>query len=98
MFQRKVMPFGLQTAPAKCKLRVDQISYPIRSFCITYIDYILIFSKFGKEHISHLTAFCELIEKHGLDLSYRKIELFKASIGFLGMIINNGTIEPQSHV
>ena len=90
MYQGRVMPFGLQTAPAKCQLHVDQVFHPIRHFVVTYMDDILIFNKHGKERLQHLTEFAELVEKQGLVLSFTKMELFKASIGFLGIIISNG--------
>ena len=89
MYQWQVMPFGLQIAPAKCQLCKDQVFHPIRHLFVTYMDDILIFSKHSKKNLEHLTNFVELVDKHGLVFSFTKIELFKAYIGFLGIVISN---------
>jgi len=61
-------------------------------FIIVYIDDILIHSENIEEHILHLYIFIKEVEAHWIVLSDRKIEFFKETIEFLGIIVINGQI------
>jgi hypothetical protein len=69
-----------------------------QEFILVYIDDILIFSKFYKEHITHLETFFRKVEQHKLILSKRKIEICKEKINFLGHEIEDGKFYLQDHI
>lgn len=49
------------------------------------------------EHFKHVNIFMKLVQKNGLVLSKKKIEVFHNSIKFLGHTICNGKISLQQH-
>jgi len=61
-------------------------------FIIVYIDDILVHSENIDEHILHLYIFIKELEAHGIVLYDKKIDLFKETIEFLGIIVINGQI------
>lgn len=67
------------------------------SFCLIYIDDILIASKDVSQHLKDLLKFFETTEK-GVILSKKKMELFKTKIDFLGLTIDKGKVELQPHI
>ena len=93
-----VMPFGLKNAPAEFQKMMDKIFGKYYKFVAVYIDDILVFSKNKREHINHLQIVFSEIERHGLIISKKKMELFKYNIKFLGSEIGKGTIKLQAHI
>jgi len=59
---------------------------------LVYIDDLLIFSKFYKEHIAHLEISFRKVEQHGLIPSKKKMKICKEKINFLGHEIGEGKI------
>ena len=65
---------------------------------MVYIDDLLIFLKFYKEHIAHLEIFFRKVEQHGLILSKKKMKICKEKIKFLSHEIGEGKIYLQDHI
>ena len=92
------MPFGLKNAPSKFQRIMNEIFNSYTSFCIVYIDDVLIFSQSIDQHWKHLNTFLHVVRQNGLALSTKKIKLFQTSIQFLGFKIYQGTLTPINRV
>ena len=64
------------------------------TFCIVYIDDVLIFSHSIDQHFKHLHTFFHVAKQNGLVISKSKISLFQTRVRFLGHYISQGTITP----
>ena len=54
LFQFKMMPFGLQGAPATFQRLMDQVIQGMDSFASAYLDDLIIFSSSWEDHMRHL--------------------------------------------
>lgn len=91
-----VMPFGLTNAPATFQRLMDSILRDFQSFCLVYIDDIIIFSESFEEHLVHLSRVLQrLIDSH-LIIKPSKCQFLKQKLGFLGHVITPGYISPDS--
>src|SRR5688572_12303064 len=62
-YQFRVMPFGLNNAPATFQKLMNKILRPyLYKFCIVYLDNIIIFSKNVKEHKKHVRLVLQAIK------------------------------------
>jgi len=48
------MPFGLRNAPATFSRLIQGLLYGMETFCVAYLDDILIFSETWSDHLKHL--------------------------------------------
>lgn len=95
----KVMPMGYKYAPSVFQRYMDKIFSPqYDHFIRVYIDDIIIFSDNQVDHLNHLKEFGEVCQANGINISTKKIEMFKQQIDFLGLTINEGKIALQPHV
>jgi hypothetical protein len=63
-YEYLVMPFGLTNAPASYQSLINNIFRKyLDDFVVAYLDDILIYSKTKEEHIKHVTAVLEALEK-----------------------------------
>ena len=95
-YEWNVMPFSLKNAPSEFQHLINDIFNNYSKFTIVYIDGVLVYSTSIDQHISHLNAFHNIVKKHGLVISAKKISLFQTKIRFLGHNIYQGTITPIS--
>lgn len=65
-FQFKVMPFGLQEAPASFQGLMEQVLRGVPQSAAAYEDDIIIFSHTWKEHLAHFWRVLHLITKWGV--------------------------------
>ena len=77
---------------------MNEIFNSYTSFCIVYIDDVLIFSQSIDQHWKHLNTFLHVVRQNGLAIFAKKIKLFQASIQFLGFKIYQGTLTPINRV
>ena len=75
---------------------MNNILIPYSRFAIVYLDDVLIYSDSMDQHLKHLKTFKELIKRHGLVISARKMTLAVTKVRFLGHEIWQGTITPIS--
>ncbi|KAK2578586.1 hypothetical protein KPH14_000920 [Odynerus spinipes] len=95
-WQWKSLPFGLKTSPAIFQRILSNIirRNGLNSFCINYIDDILVFSRSFEEHVEHLERLLEAIRKEGFRLKFTKCKFAKNEAKYLGHVISKNTVRP----
>ncbi|KAK4392506.1 Enzymatic polyprotein [Sesamum angolense] len=93
-----VLPMGLANAPQIFQRKMDNLFKDYFEFMFVYIDDILIASKNMKEHIKHLEIFSDACYKEGLVLFEKKATIAVNKIEFLGILIDEASIELQEHI
>lgn len=88
LFQWKVMPFGLHSAPATFQRTLDQVIGPeMEPHAFAYLDDIIITSKTLNDHITHLTEVFRRLRQARLKINSEKCEFFKQEIKYLGHVV-----------
>ena len=91
------MPFGLTNAPATFqRLIVSCLGELHLSWCIIYLDNIIVFSKTPEEHLKRLQGVFEKLAKAGLKLKSSKCEFFKSKIAYLDHTVSAKGIKTGS--
>ena len=95
-WQWRNLPFGLRNSgPAFQRILSGVIrKNNLQSFCINYMDDILIMSKSFTEHIEHLRRVFNAIREEGWKLKFLKCKFAASSVAYLGHIIENNTVRP----
>ena len=68
----------------------------LNEFCQVYLNDILIYSKFKKEHIVHVRAVLKKLKKVDLQIDIEKCEFFKKEIVFLDVILSVNDLRMNS--
>ena len=88
------MPFGLTYAPATFQRLMENCLGELHlSWCIIYLDDIIVFSDSPGEHLCRLRGVFAKLDKAGLKLKPSKCEFFKTRITYLGHIVSSKGIE-----
>ena len=88
------MPFGLTNAPATFQCLMENCLGELHlSWCIIYLDDIIVFSDNPSEHLRRLRGVFAKLDKAGLKLKPNKCEFFKTRITYLGHIVSSKGIE-----
>ena len=83
------MPFGLTNAPATFQRLMESCLGELNlSWCIIYLDDIIVFSQTPEEHLVRLQAVFDKLKAAGLKLKPSKCELFKKQINYLGHVVH----------
>ena len=83
------MPFGLTNAPATFQRLMESCLGDLHlSWCIIYLDDIIIFSKDPDDHITRLEGVFEKLTEAGLKLKPSKCEFFKARLKYLEHVVS----------
>lgn len=94
LFQWKVMPFGLHSAPATFQRILDEvISHELEEYAIAYLDDIVVYSENFQEHLCHLKKVFERLYKAQLRINTEKSKFCKSELQYLGHVIGNGGIK-----
>jgi len=90
------MPFGIKTAPAVFQRVLSGIlrRKEFESFCVNYLDDVLIYSHSFNEHVKHLQMVISAIYEEGFKLNFKKCNFATSSIQYLGHIIEPNTVRP----
>ena len=82
------MPFGLTNAPATFQRLMESCLGELNlSWCIIYLDDIIVFSQTPEEHLVRLQAVFDKLKAAGLKLKPSQCELFKKQINYLGHVV-----------
>ena len=96
-YQFRVMPFGLNNAPATFQKLMNKILRKyLYKFCIVYLDDIIIYSRNVKEHRKHIRLVLQAIKEAGLKIKPSKYKWFQEELTFVGHIINKEGIKPDT--
>ena len=88
------MPFGLTNAPATFQHLMESCLGELHlSWCVIYLDDIIVFSKTPEEHLKGLRGVFGKLAKAGLKLRPSKCKFFKSKITYLGHIVSDQGIE-----
>ncbi|XP_067620077.1 uncharacterized protein [Eurosta solidaginis] len=89
LYQWKVMPFGLHSAPATFQRALDHVIGPeLEPYAFAYLDDIIITSKTLEEHIRHLAEVFQRLRGANLKINPEKCEFFKKSLKYLGHVVS----------
>lgn len=85
--------FGLRNAGATFQRMMDGILGEL-SFCVCYIDDILIYSSSEQEHLQHLSTVLDRLQRNGLIVRYDKCVFGVAEVDFLGHRLSPAGVSP----
>lgn len=90
------LPFGLRTAPASFMRIVDKIIKPFQSFCVAYLDDIVVYTNTDNydKHLVDLGKVLTALSEAGVKLNKEKCELAVKSISFLGHKVSQNALDP----
>ena len=92
-FECECMPFGASNAPATFQRLMENCLGDLNlSWCVVYLDDIIVFGKDPEQHLSRLSAVFEKLRKAKLKLKPSKCNFFKQSITYLGHIVSKDGI------
>ena len=94
-FRWRYMPFGLHNAPATFSRLVCKLVCGCESFCLVYLDDVLIFSNSWSDHMKHLRIIFERVRNAGLTLKRSKCEFAAAELDYLGHHIGLSKVSPR---
>ena len=92
-YEFKVLSFGLTNAPATFQAVMNKMFGHLHTFCVVYLDDILIFSKTPEEHEQHLETILQILEREGLYAKLKKCDFNKSELLYLGHIIGSDGIK-----
>lgn len=94
LFQFKVLPFGLHSAPATFQRLLDTIIGPeMEPYAFAYLDDIIVLGKTFEEHLYHLREVFRRLRKANLRINPEKCHFCQKSIKYLGHVVSNGSIQ-----
>ena len=83
------MPFGLTNAPATFQRLMENCMGDLHlSYCLLYLDDIIVYSSTYEEHLARLEAVFEKLKNAGLKLSPSKCHFLCKEIKYLGHMIS----------
>ena len=89
------MPFGLCNIPATFQRLMQNCLCELNlTYCLIYLDDMIIFSKMEEEHLHHLHVVFEHFREHNLKFKPTKCEFFKNKINYLAHHIYKEGIWP----
>lgn len=94
LFQWRVMPFGLHSAPATFQRLLDTlVCQKFEGFAVAYLDDIIIYSETFSDHLIHLRKVLHELQEANLRINAEKSVFCKSEIKYLGHIVGNGGIQ-----
>ena len=74
----------------------DELQKYLNMFCTTYIDDILIYNNFKKDHIKHVNKILKRFKKANIQANIDKFEFYKIEITYLNFIVDINHIRMNS--
>ena len=95
-FECKHMLFGLCNALTMFqRLMQNCLGELNMTYCLIYLDDIIVFLKTEKDHLHHLHVVFKCFKEHHLKLKLSKCELFKSEINYLAHHVSKEGIQPS---
>ncbi|KAK3542193.1 hypothetical protein QTP86_017103, partial [Hemibagrus guttatus] len=92
------IPFRLSSAPAEFQHSMEECLLGLRDdTCLPYLDDNLVHSNMFEVHLHDVREVLHRYQRHGVKLTAKKCELFKAEVKFLGKIVSKWgyTMDPK---
>ena len=84
LYECESMPFGLCNAPPTFqRLMLNCLGELNLTYCLIYLDDVIIFSKTEEEHLEWMHVVFNQFREHGLKLKLSKCKVFKTEINYL---------------
>lgn len=97
LFQFKVMPFGLCSAPGTFQRMMDLVLAGLRwSACLVYLDDIIVYSSSLQEHMDRLRKVLTCLRSANLKLKLSKCLFARPELQALGHVISAKGIGPDT--
>ena len=94
LYQFRVMPFGLSTAPATFERLMEIVMRGVQwKRCLVYLDDVICIGRTAGEALENLACVLERLRRAGLKLKPGKCELFRKQVNFLGHVVSERGIE-----
>lgn len=88
--------FGLATAPSHFQREIQKILEKFESFCVVYLDDIIIFSESFEEHLMHLSQVLDALREANLKIKISKCRFAQSEVDFLGHKVTRDGILPST--
>ena len=95
LFQFRVMPFGLQGAPATFQRMMDVILQETHDFAAAYLDDVVIHSRTWEDHLRHVSDILQRLQDAGLTVKPRKCQFAMSRCAYLGHIVEGCEVRPE---
>ena len=84
LYECESMPFGLCNAPPTFQRLMQNCLGELNlTYCIIYLDDVIVFSEMPKEHLQRMHVVFDHLREHGLKLKPSKCDVFKSEINYL---------------
>ena len=94
-FECDHMPFGLCNMPATFqRLKQDCLGELNLTYCLMYLDDIIVFSQMAEEHLHCLCVILDHFREHNLKLKPSKCEFFRNELTYLAHEVSNDGFTP----
>jgi hypothetical protein len=88
------MPFGFYNAPSTFQSLMNHVFHPsLHHFVLVLFDYIIIYSKTWKTHLSHVDQVLHLLSQHQLFLKQYKCAFGASKVKYLGHIVGKDGVQ-----
>ena len=96
LYECESMPFGLcNTPPAFQRLMLNCLGELNLTYCLIYLDDVIIFSRTEEEHLERMRVVFDRFREHGLKLKPSKCEVFKTEINYLAHHVSKRGVLPS---
>ena len=96
LYECESMPFGLCNAPPTFqRLMLNCLGELNLTYCLIYLDDVIIFSKTEEEHLERMRVVFDRFREHGLKLKPSKCEVFKTEINYLAHHVSKRGVLPS---
>ena len=95
LYQFRVMPFGLQGAPATFQRMMDSLLRGLETHTAAYLDDVVIYSRTWGEHLQHIQTVLARLREANLTIKLKKCQFGMRSCTYLGHVVGNGQEKPE---
>ena len=95
LFQFKVMPFGLNGAPATFQRLMDRVIRGMSEYTAAYLDDLVVYSGTWKDHLEHVRQVLVRLRESGLTAKLEKCQFGMKRFRYLGYVVGGGEVRPE---
>jgi hypothetical protein len=88
------LPMGISASPNVFASMMSKVLSGMESFCVVYIDDLVVYSQSWEEHVSHLGMVLDCLKTAGLTVKLSKCEFVCEKLNFLGNTVQMGKVSP----